>query len=109
MLSYEFRVGTASGIYLSSWFDSPNNATNQHIKNGEKKDYLTKPKTILKKEDNAHIFHQQLQQQKTDYSQGNLQKPSKPEESKKLFTHLPMQPTKTANSDQGSKRQGTSQ
>ena len=34
-------------------------------------DYLTKPKTILKKEENAHIFHQQLPQQKTEYSPGN--------------------------------------
>ena len=32
-------------------------------------DYLTKPKTILKKEENAHIFHQQLLQEKTEYSQ----------------------------------------
>ena len=28
-------------------------------------DYLTKPKTILKKEENAHIFHQQLLQEKS--------------------------------------------
>ena len=34
-------------------------------------DYLTKPKTILKKEENAHIFHQQSLQEKTEYSPGN--------------------------------------
>ena len=32
-------------------------------------DYLTK--TILKTEDKAHIFHQQLPQQKTEFSPGN--------------------------------------
>ena len=34
-------------------------------------DNLTKPNTLLKKEDNAHIFHQQLPQQKTENSPGN--------------------------------------
>ena len=34
-------------------------------------DYLTKPKTILKKEENAHISPQQFPQQKTEYSTGN--------------------------------------
>ena len=34
-------------------------------------DYLTKSKTILIKKDNAHIFHQKLPQQKTEYSPGN--------------------------------------
>ena len=33
-------------------------------------DYLTKPKIILKKEENYHIFHQQIPQQKTEYSPG---------------------------------------
>ena len=49
---------------------------------------LTVFKIMLKTEDTAHISHQHI-------PQGPLQKPLKPEASKKLFTHLPIQPTCT--------------
>ena len=69
-------------------------------------DYLTMPKTILKTEENAHIFHQQLQQQKTENSPGNSAKKQKIHRSKQETIHSPANATnKHINCDQGSKEE----
>ena len=61
-------------------------------------DYLTVPKTILKTEEHFHIYHQQLPQKKTEYSLGNSAETIKTRGKKEtICTHLPMQPTNTAN------------
>ena len=65
-------------------------------------DYLTKPKTILKKLIIAHIFHQQLPQQKTEYSPGNSAETIKTR-GKQETIHLPTNATNKQRkySDQG--------
>ena len=49
-----------------------NQNTHIHISGqSSMQDYLTVPKTILKTEDNPHVFYQHIPQQKTEYSLGN--------------------------------------
>ena len=65
-------------------------------------DYLTKPKTMLNKEENAHILHQQLPQQKTEYFPGNSSETNKTR-GKPETIHSPTNATNKRNnySDQG--------
>ena len=55
----------------------------------------TKPKTMLKIETNTHNEHQEHFPQ-TEYSQGTLEKHTKPGGSQKLFTHQHLLPTSTS-------------
>ena len=58
-------------------------------------EFLTVTKSVLKAEYNAHITINIYHKQKQSIPKGHLQKPSKPEGSKKLFTYIPMQATRT--------------
>ena len=71
-------------------------------------DYLTMPKTILKTEDNAHIVHQQLPEQKTEYSPGNSAENHQIQRGKKETIHSPTNKY-IQHCDQGSKRPETNQ
>ena len=74
-------------------------------------EYLTVPKTILKTEENAHIFHQQLPQQKTEYFPGNSAENHQNHRGKQETIHSPTSATNIhiQHCDQGSKRLEASQ
>ena len=73
--------------------------------------YLTKPKTLLKKEENAHIHHQQLPQQKTEYSPRNSSENHQNHRGKQepIHSHTNAPNIHIQHCDQGSKRPETSQ